>query len=152
MIGRRDARVDGHSRYHRAFFLLGFAFGPGFVAAFTLRPRAMSASVQSQSVRPSGILIAVVGLIFPSASQRLSVLNPTPIFAAACCVPYVFFTITPFPALEGHQFHFQASETIAHIVPALLGQPREVWPVSVSAFLVPHLVQILRNLPGHPIA
>jgi hypothetical protein len=54
--------------------------------AFNLRPFAMSVFVQSQNVRPLGIFIAVDGLIMPSANHRLSVLNPTPIFAAACCV------------------------------------------------------------------
>src|ERR1019366_7213159 len=63
-----------------------------------------------------------------------------------------FSQLPCFPALEGHQFHFQAPETIPHVVPALLGQPCEVWPVSISAFRVPNLVQILGNLPGHPIA
>jgi hypothetical protein len=48
--------------------------------AFTLRPVAMSASVQSQSMRPSGILNAVYGLIFPSASQRFMLL------ASGCAV------------------------------------------------------------------
>jgi hypothetical protein len=111
----------------------------------------MSASVQSQSVRPFGILIAVVGLIVPRASQRLRLLNPIPIFVAACFVLYVFFTTASFPALEGHQFDFQSTETIAHIISAFLGQPREVWPVSVSTFRVPNFVQIFGNLSGHAV-
>jgi len=75
-----DARVDCYSRCHHVLFLLGFVFGPGFCMAFTLRPLAMSASVQSQSMRPSGILNAVYGLIFPSASQRFMLL------ASGCAV------------------------------------------------------------------
>ena len=75
-----EARVDCYSRCHHVLFLLGFVFGPGFCMAFTLRPLAMSASVQSQSMRPSGILNAVYGLIFPSASQRFMLL------ASGCAV------------------------------------------------------------------
>jgi hypothetical protein len=81
---------------------LGFAFGPGFCAAFTLRPLAMSASVQRQSVRPPSIGTATDGRINPRASQRLSVLKLVPIFAAAFFVLYVFVTSSPFLALEGH--------------------------------------------------
>ena len=54
--------------------------------AFTLRPFAISASVQRQSVRPPSIGTATEGRINLRASQRLSVLNETPIFAAAVCV------------------------------------------------------------------
>jgi hypothetical protein len=64
---------------------MGFGFGPGFCAAFTFRPLAISASVHSQSVLPFGILIAVDGLNFPSSSQRLSVsVRLTHLFKEQC--------------------------------------------------------------------
>jgi len=79
-----DSRVDCH--FH---FAPPFGFGPGFCAAFTLRPFAMSASVQSQRVRPSNGIPR--GRIFPSLSQRCSVMNETPILFAACGVLNVLF-------------------------------------------------------------
>jgi hypothetical protein len=96
-------------------FLLGL--GPGFCAAFILRPRDMSASVQSQSVRRPPMGIGLLARINPRASQRLSVLNDTPIFRAACLVLYVFFiffSLTKFSssntliasASHRHQFDF----------------------------------------------
>ena len=51
-------RVDRHFVAHR---LPAFGFGPGCCAAFTLRPLAISASVQRQSVRPPSIGTATEG-------------------------------------------------------------------------------------------
>src|SRR5882672_9456473 len=113
----------------------------------------MSASVQRQSVRPPPIENSNDGRINPRNSQRLRVLNETPIFLAACCVLqvfFIFFSLTRlsssntliFPASQCHEFYFQASETIAHIIAAFLGEACEVWTVSVTTFCVPNSGQI----------
>src|SRR4029077_18287496 len=93
-------------------FLLGFTFGPGFCAAFTLRPLAISASVQSQSVRPSPNGIPWDGRIFLSSSHRLSVLNDTPIRRAATAVLYVFFMRSPQRAISSTSNRPRQSRTL----------------------------------------
>src|SRR5438445_11533019 len=84
------------SHDHGGHGLRLFGFGPGFCATLTLRPRATSVSVQRQSVRPPSIGIAIEGRINPRASQRLSVLNETPIFTAALFVLYVFVMVASY--------------------------------------------------------
>src|SRR5271170_7070313 len=111
MIRRRDSRVDCGSH-------LASAFGPGFCAALTLRPLAMSASVHRQSVRPPPIGSTFDARINSRASHRLSVRNETPIFAAAAFVLYVFCIVVSSPALQRHKLDFHASEAIAHVVAA----------------------------------
>src|SRR5258708_3377858 len=82
VVGCRDSRVNGG-------FHLAPAFGPGVRSI--LRALAISPSVHLQSVRAPPIGTATDGLIFPTASQRLTVRKATPIFAAASAVLNVFF-------------------------------------------------------------
>ena len=53
--------------------------------------------------------------------------------------------------LKCHQFDFQPSEAIVHVVPAIFGKSGKIRTISVAAFRVPDLVEILRNVSGHAV-
>jgi hypothetical protein len=125
-----------------------FGFLPECDSDFNLQPRAISASVQRQSIRPSLNGMPSDGRIFPRFSQRLRVLNPTPICLAASSVLQVFSTATPFPALQDHKVNFEVTQGIADLVSRILGEQHKVWRITVSVFRVPHVVEIGRNLLG----
>src|SRR5437899_5152285 len=54
--------------------------------------------------------------------------------------------------LQGHELKFELHKRVANIVSRLFGKTRKVRPIPVSAFCMPDLVEILRDVGSHAIA